>query len=422
LGVSRKPKTGRGRFIVRAFVDMVGIFGPITGAPKQTWTGTVKSKRILILNWRDQRHTYAGGAEVYIHELAKRLAADGNLITFFCGSDGQGAPRHETIDGVHIVRRGGFYFVYIWAFFYYMLRFRKRYDLIIDCHNGIPFFTPLFAREPVICIVHHVHQEVFKRHMSKPMAAIACFLEAKMMPRIYNRSQFVAVSPSTRSEMQKTLNIQANIKLIYNGIDLDMLKPGTKSKSPSVLFLGRLQSYKSVDVAIKAFKKVHRVLPKAILTIAGQGDATDSLKSLVKAEHMQKYITFTGRVSDDQKLQLLQKSWLMVNPSFMEGWGLTTIEANACATPVIGSNVPGLRDSIKHAKTGILVPYGDHKQFATAMTEVLSNKKLRSQLSSEAHAWAQNFHWDSSADKLRDLISHELQEYEANKAFTHAKA
>jgi glycosyltransferase involved in cell wall biosynthesis len=397
---------GRGRFILRAFVDLIGIFAPITGNPKSDWHGN--GKRILVFNWRDQKHEYAGGAEVYIEELSKRLVAEGNLVTLFCGSDGNGAPRHETINGVHIVRRGGFWFVYIWAFLYYMLRFRKKYDLIIDCHNGIPFFTPLFAREPVICVVHHVHQEVFKQHLAKPLAKFACFLEAKIMPRAYNKSQFVAVSPSTRQEMQETLGITADIQLIYNGIELDELKPGIKSEKPSVLFLGRLQTYKSVDVAIKAFKVVHTKLPQAELIIAGSGDADDNLKSLVKKENMNSYVKFTGKVTHEKKIQLLQSAWLMVNPSFMEGWGITTIEANACATPVVGSDVPGLRDSIKHLETGVLVPYGDSKKMATEITQLLYNHEVRQKLTANAIDWAQNFHWDISSNYLRELITQEL--------------
>lgn len=396
----------RGRFIIRALVDLGGIFAPITGAPKRQQPHG-PGKRILIFNWRDQRHSYAGGAEVYAHELAKRMAADGNLVTFFCGSDGN-APRHETIDGVHIVRRGGFHLVYIWAFLYYMFRFRKRYDVIIDCHNGIPFFMPLFAREPVICILFHVHQEVFKANMSKPLAAFACYLEKTVMPRAYNSSQYVTISPSTLKDMREILGIKNDIQIIYSGAQLDILKPTKKSVAPSVVFLGRLQKYKSVDVAIHAFKKVHAEIPGAKLIIAGTGEADNDLKDIVTKGEMSKYVTFTGRVTDEQKLQLLQSSWLMVNPSFMEGWGITTIEANACATPVIGADVPGLRDSIQNGKTGLLVSYGDIDKFADAIIKLLTDDVMRSKMAKQAHAWAQNFDWDISADQLLKLIANEI--------------
>lgn len=397
----------RGRFVLRALVDLAGIAGPITGAPPKKRRGDKDHKRILVFNWRDQRHDFAGGAEVYIHELSKRLVRDGNTVTMFCGSDGKGAPRHETIDGVNIVRRGGFYFVYVWAFFYYIFRFRGRFDLIIDCHNGIPFFTPLYAREPVICIVHHVHQEVFKTQMSKWPAKLACWLEAKLMPKAYEDSQYVAVSPSTKREMRE-LGIRGDIQLIYNGVDLDNLQPGEKSKQPLVIFLGRVQKYKSVDTLISAFRLVHKQLPRAELVIAGSGDADDGLKAMVKKHRMTSYVTFTGKVTPAEKISWFQKAWLMVNPSLMEGWGITTIEANACATPVIGSDVPGLRDSIKHDQTGKLVEYGNVQAFSKEIVSLLTNHDERRKLEGQAHVWAQQFHWDVSAKKLAKLVEARL--------------
>jgi O-antigen/teichoic acid export membrane protein len=92
-------------------------------------------KKILVFNWRDTNHVFAGGAEVYMHELAKRWIRAGHKVTLFCGNDGNN-PRYEIIDGVEVIRRGGFYFVYIWAFLYYMLKFKGKYDVVIDCENG----------------------------------------------------------------------------------------------------------------------------------------------------------------------------------------------------------------------------------------------------------------------------------------------
>ena len=74
--------------------------------------------RILILNWRDKKHVWAGGAEVYIQEVGKQWAQEGHSVTVFCGWDGKGG-RNDTVDGVNIIRRGGFYTVYPFAFIVY---------------------------------------------------------------------------------------------------------------------------------------------------------------------------------------------------------------------------------------------------------------------------------------------------------------
>lgn len=397
--------TGRLRFMIRAAADFIGV-----AAPFKTYDIPTKQngKRILVFNWRDQRHTHAGGAEVYIQELAKRWVAEGSHVTMFCGSDGGNAPRHEEIDGINIIRRGGQYLVYIWAFLYYSIRFRSKFDLIVDCHNGIPFFTPLFTRLPVICVVHHIHQEVFKRHLPKPLAAFACFLEARVMPRAYKYSQYVTVSESTKHEMEDMgMTSAKGIDIVYNGVDLDNLKPAKKSEKPLIVFLGRLQAYKSIDVLINAFSDVIKHTPDAKLVIAGGGDAEANLKQLVHELKLEKSVSFAGKVSEKEKLNLFQHAWVMVNPSMKEGWGITTIEANACATPVIGSDVPGLRDSIVNGQTGELVPYGNVKTLAQHIKKYLADEPRRIATESSACKWAQSFRWDNSAHRLYDLIRRE---------------
>lgn len=396
---------GKLRFVIRAFADFIGIAAPFKTYDIPTKTS---GKRILIFNWRDQRHTQAGGAEVYVHELAKRWVADGSHVTLFCGSDGGDAPRHENVDGINVIRRGGHYFVYLWAFFYYAIRFRGKFDLIVDCHNGIPFFTPLFTRLPVICVVHHIHQEVFKQHLPGPLARFACFLEAKVMPRAYKYSQYIAVSQSTKQEMEELGMISSKgIDIVYNGVDLDNLKPAKKSKQPLIVFLGRLQAYKSVDILIHAFEDVVKQQPDAKLVIAGGGDAAESLRQLVTDLGLETSVTFAGKVSEAEKRTLFQRAWLMVNPSMKEGWGITTIEANACATPVIGSDVPGLRDSIVHGETGELVPYGNAATLSDRIKTYLADEPRRVTTENKALKWAQRFRWDNSAKKLYRLIHRE---------------
>ena len=105
-----------------------------------------------------------------------------------------------------------------------------------------------------------------------------------------------------------------------------------------------------------------------------------------------------------EKIKLYQKAWVFVNPSFMEGWGITTIEANACATPVVASNVPGLRDSVRNPHSGFLVPYGSINEFSTKIIELIKDDSLRAKMSIEGLSWAQQFDWQKSADKSLEIF------------------
>ena len=111
-----------------------------------------------------------------------------------------------------------------------------------------------------------------------------------------------------------------------------------------------------------------------------------------------------GRVSEKEKINLYQKAWVFVNPSFIEGWGITTIEANACGTPVVASNVSGLRDSVHNPHSGLLVPYGDVDEFASNIKMLIENNDLREEMSKDAISWAKNFDWNESAREVINII------------------
>jgi glycosyltransferase involved in cell wall biosynthesis len=391
---------GQGKFVKRAFDDFLDLFSSKNPDNQATYT---HGKRILVFNWRDTKHKYAGGAEVYIHELAKRWVASGNQVTVFCGSDGH-SPRYEVVDGVHIVRRGGFYFVYIWAFLYYLVKFRGRYDVIVDCENGIPFFTPLYAREKQFLVIHHVHQDVFRKSLVPPFSHVAQFLETSLMPLIYQNVRVITVSPSSKKEILEYELTQHEIEIIYNGVDVDYFVPGEKSEHPTILYLGRLKKYKSVDVLIRAAQKIFDALPDAELLIAGDGEEYLRLQKLAATLGIADKIRFLGRVTEEMKAELYRTSWVFVNPSYMEGWGITTIEANACGTPVVASNVSGLIDSVKNPHTGFLVPYGDVDEFADRILTLLTDVELRAKMSEEAVTWAGEFTWDKSATKALNIF------------------
>lgn len=369
------------KFFQRAVEDLGDMFSTKELAEETLDIHTCK--RVLVYNWRDIRHKYAGGAEIYLHEILKRWTEQGIKVTLFCGNDGM-SPRQETIDGVETIRRGGFYLVYIWAFLYYIFRFRNKYDVIIDCQNGIPFFTPLYTRKPVYCLMFHVHQEVFRKSLNKLLAVIAVFLERDLMPVVYSKTKFVTISESSKEAIQGLDLGKSGIDIVHPGVDLQKCFPGQKNEEPLVVYLGRLKYYKSVHLLITAFKIILKEIPNAKLAIVGTGEEEEVLREQAKKEGLNGEIIFTGQVTEFEKLMYLQKAWVAVNPSYMEGWGLTTIEANACATPVVASNVPGLKDSVLDNHTGFLVDYGKVEQLSEKILELLDKRQTRESMGSTA--------------------------------------
>lgn len=360
--------------------------------------------RILIFNWRCPRHPWAGGAERYLYEISKRLVKKGHKVTWFV-SHWKGLKEREILEGVEIIRKGAVYSVYLYAFLYYLKKLRKRnFDIIVESINGVPFFTPLFIHKPKIAIIYHLIKKIFFKELPFHLAIIGWFSE-RIIPIFYFNASFITLSKSSEKEI-KNFGIK-DIKIIPIGVDIlsPGLNPDSKVPDPTIIFLGRLKKYKRLDHLLKAFKIVLQNEPQVKLWIAGTGDYEGELKRLVEELQLQANVKLFGFIDEKKKNKLFKKAWVFVTPSEKEGWGITVIEANACGTPAIAYNVPGLRDSIVNSKTGILVKEnGSIEKLAEAIYELLINDKLRKSLSENAIKWAKQFSWDRSAEKFEKVL------------------
>ncbi len=195
-----------------------------------------------------------------------------------------------------------------------------------------------------------------------------------------------------------------NISIVYSGINGPKVFRNTVKKfsHPTILYLGRIKKYKRVDLLVHIFPEILKQVPKARLVIAGWGTEASILVDLVMKSPLRKKITLVGPVSNAEKNLLLSKSWLFVNPSIGEGWSIAVIEANLHGTPAISFAVPGLTESIKHGKTGLLAK--NEKDFVNKICKILTNQSLREKLSKNATIWAANFNWNRSATESMSLF------------------
>lgn len=361
--------------------------------------------KILIFNWRDPRHSWAGGGEIYIFEQARRWVKMGHEVTVFCGEDiEKKLPSFEVIDGIKIHRRGNRYGLYLWAIIYYFTRFRGKADVVIDVVNGIPFFTPLFCRIPKICFAYHVHGKQFFYELPFPINYIGYLIERFIFPLIYINIPVIAISQTTKNDLEGIGFNDKKISIVYSGIN--GINPEKvlrrKFSNPTILYLGRIKRYKRVDLLVKIFPKIIEIIPNARLIIAGWGTEASSIANLVMKSPLRRKISLIGPVSEKEKKSLLSKSWLFVNPSIGEGWSIAVIEANSHGTPAISFKVPGLIESIRDGKTGLLAK--DEKDLIEKICLLLTNQDLREELNKNAKKWATNFNWDRSAKESLSLL------------------
>ncbi|OGH50147.1 MAG: hypothetical protein A3H17_03335, partial [Candidatus Levybacteria bacterium RIFCSPLOWO2_12_FULL_37_14] len=357
-------------------------------------------------NWRDLRHSWAGGGEIYVFEQASRWVKMGHEVILFCGQDPyQNLPSFEIINGIKIYRKGGRFNVYLWAIYYYFTLFRGKVDIVIDVENGIPFFTPLFCRVPKICYVYHIHGKQFLYEFSPPLSHIGFAIEKFLFPLLYGHLPIIAISETTKKQLIDIGFKKDNINVVYCGMNSPsqpLKRSAKKFLNPTIVYLGRIRRYKRVNLLVNMFQKIVEKVPKTRMIIAGWGTEASHLADLIMKNPLRRRIKLMGPVSNEEKRILLSRSWLFVNPSIGEGWSMAVIEANLYGTPAVSFDVPGLAESIQHGKTGLLAQ--NEEDFVNKICEILKDNSFRERLNKNATLWANGFNWDQSAKESLNIF------------------
>ena len=374
--------------------------------------------KILVINWQDIRNPLGGGAEVHLHQVFARIAAMGHEVTVLC-SMFPGASAEETIDGLEVVRRGARgVFNFVAPGGYRRLRRHRAFDVVVDDMNKIPFLAQRYAREPVCGIVHHLFGSSVFREANPVTAAYVSGMEWRALKR-YRRDAvpFIAVSPSTMSDMMRRGYPQSLLTLVSLAVDHQRFRvsSGAKHPTPLIGYVGRIKRYKSIDHIVDALPPVLQSIPNAKLVIVGEGDDRPRLERIVDAKGLHESVEFTGFVDEERKVQLLQSMWMLVMPSSKEGWGLTVTEANACGTPAVVSDVPGLRDAVVDKETGMLFPYGDRTALAARIIKLLESAELREAMGKRAERFSQQFSWDNAAHHTLDVLERTIGQVSEHK-------
>lgn len=314
-----------------------------------------------------------------------------------------GAPARDEIDGVRVHRRGHWLVAnYILPGVVRGLLRRQHYDLLVEDINKIPFYTPLYRRGvPVLAMVPHLFGSTVFRE-ANPFTASYVWSSERAIPHVYRQVAFEVISPSTAEDLVGRGIPHRNIRTILCGIDhesLTLCDPPPRSDTPLIVTWSRLRRYKSIDVAIRAFALIVERLPAARMLIMGRGPDADRLQRLTRRLGLVKRITFQGYLPWEELVMTLHRCHVCLNPSPKEGWGLTVIEANQCGLPVVASDRPGLRDSVRDGETGFLVPYGDPEAFAAAALRLLTEPGLLAAQRRAAVAWAGRFSWEQCAQE-----------------------
>lgn len=352
-------------------------------------------RRVHILAWRDLDDVEAGGSEVHADEIASRWAKAGiDVVMRTSHAQGQLDDIHR--HGYRVIRRGGRHMVFLDAPAQELLRRTGPRDGLLEVWNGLPFFTPLWARGRRATFIHHVHADMWGQVMSPGLARLGRALELRIAPPLYRRTRVLTPSPSSRLQVIERLRLPAaNVQAVPNGIDERFRPGGARSPHPSVVAVGRLVPHKRIDALIDAAAIARQRVPDLELVIVGQGYERPHLEQHIAHREAASWVHLAGHVEDDELIDLYRSAWVTASASSDEGWGMTLTEAAACGTPAVATRIPGHVDSVWDGRSGLLA--GSTAELAAALESVLLDADLRARLSAGARERASELTWDRAA-------------------------
>jgi hypothetical protein len=169
--------------------------------------------------------------------------------------------------------------------------------------------------------------------------------------------------------------------------------------------VGRLVAHKRLDYLLESLREIREAVADVELDIVGDGPARESLEQLAHDLGVDDIVTFHGFVSEEEKRRLVSRGWVTAITSLSEGWGLTIVEANSLGVPAVGLDVPGVRDAIRHDRTGWLVPARDGLTPALVdALRILADPLERVAFAARAETWANGFSWKTTAEHLARVL------------------
>jgi glycosyltransferase involved in cell wall biosynthesis len=359
-------------------------------------------RSVRIVAWRDLDDPEAGGSELHADRVAS-LWADAGLDVELRTSMVAGEARETTRHGYRVVRWGGRYQVFPQVISE-AYRFPKlRADAVVDIWNGMPFFSPIWQRGPRLCLLHHVHGEMWRMTLKPAAAAVGDTIERRLAPLVYRRTPVATLSASSREEIIGVLGLNARrVHVVEPGVEPQYTQGGRRSGDPLVIAVGRLVPVKRYDVLFRALADARRSVAGLRCVVIGEGYERPRLEALRRDLDAEGWLELRGRVDERTKLSLYRSAWLVASASSHEGWGMTLTEAAACGTPAVATDIAGHRDAVADGVTGLLV--ADDDQLGVAIAKVLLDDELRARLGRAARSRAAGLTWPRTAASLFELL------------------
>jgi D-inositol-3-phosphate glycosyltransferase len=212
------------------------------------------------------------------------------------------------------------------------------------------------------------------------------------------------------------------IAVVPGGVDTEKFRPMSRARArrklgldpdvPVVLYVGRIEPLKGIDVLLRAAASIDG--PFRLLVVGGDakdGERKGELRSLARSLGISRKVTFQDAVPHGDLPHYYNAADVCAVPSYYESFGLVAVEAMACGVPVVASRVGGLKETVQDGRTGYLAPWRCPEPFAERLDLLVRNEPLRRSLGREARASVERYRWQNVAARVEDVYHQLVSQY-----------
>jgi glycosyltransferase involved in cell wall biosynthesis len=362
---------------------------------------------------------YNGGGEHRYHEIAKRLVSLGHQVDLLTMRV-KDVPEYEDIDGINVYHIGpiinnppqrsfGAFLRYLFSVSSWLLH--HDYD-VVDAQAYSPLLSSSIVsritKTPLIGTIHDTSSSSNDQWIQS--SRTANFMEKFLVNLKFNK--IITVSHATKNSLVNDFGVDASkIEILYNGVDIKKYDSVTVDGTVEnqIIFIGRFAPHKHVDHLIRSVHEIKKVIPSIQLLIIGKGEEKDALIDLTNQLNLEDNVTFKQNLSDEELIQSIKESEILVLPSTREGFGMVLAEANACYKPVITYASGGTVEVVQDGYNGFLIQSEDTQCLTNKIRELLENKDLQENYGLNGRRKVeQDFDWDKIVNQyiiiLKKLI------------------
>ena len=394
---------------------------------------SVHTSPLAILGGRE-----AGGMNVYVRELSQAMGARGYIVDVFTRRASAEAPdtqpfgpnaRVINIDAgppgpIEKEALAG----HLGEFEAHLLAFAEREGVTYDMVHSHYWMSGEVAmrlaerwRVPHVAMFHTLGEVKNRARATEHEPASRIDAERRIAT---SADRIVVASKHEQHLLTALYGADASrIAVVPCGIDLELFAPmekefarnklGLKDGERVILFVGRIEPLKGIDILISAAAQLHEDENFIVLIVGGDARASAEIEQLrAQAEHLGvgHHIAFVGSVEHSQLPLYYNAADVCVVPSYYESFGLVAVESMACGTPVVASRVGGLTATVQDGETGYLIPWRCPEPFAERLELLLDNDELRASFGRAGREAVERFRWANVADAIGALYESLLVE------------